>query len=212
MSNTKLAILNAAEGLFATKGFAATSMRAIAQAAGVNLASASYHFGSKDRLIEAVLQRRLKVINDTRLDRLEQLKQRFGDSIPVEALVEAFVAPLAVIEHDGHGGRMLLIKLLGRAHMESVAASTTQLKALYVPVIEHFGRALAVVLPDLPEDELAWRFQFMFGGLAPLMIDSDILRLIGKTLLAADDPVHVIPRLTVFLAAGLRAPPIKSRL
>ena len=41
-------ILDTAEVLFAQKGFAETSLRAITSKAGVNLAAVNYHFGSKE--------------------------------------------------------------------------------------------------------------------------------------------------------------------
>ena len=50
-------ILDAAEILFAERGFAETSLRTITSAAGVNLAAVNYHFGSKKALIQAVFVR-----------------------------------------------------------------------------------------------------------------------------------------------------------
>src|SRR5215469_9187736 len=48
-------ILVIAERLFGEKGFDGTSVRDIAQAAGVNLAMISYYFGSKEKLLEALV-------------------------------------------------------------------------------------------------------------------------------------------------------------
>lgn len=50
--------MEAAERLFADKGFAGTSVRDIAEAAGVNLAMISYYFGSKEKLMEAMFSHR----------------------------------------------------------------------------------------------------------------------------------------------------------
>ena len=51
-------ILLVAERLFGEKGFDGTSVRDIAQAAGVNLAMISYYFGSKEKLLEAMIELR----------------------------------------------------------------------------------------------------------------------------------------------------------
>jgi AcrR family transcriptional regulator len=54
---SRLAILDAAEQLFAWRGYAATSMHEIAIAAGLARATPGYFFGSKDALYQAVLHR-----------------------------------------------------------------------------------------------------------------------------------------------------------
>lgn len=54
----QVAIINTAEKLFAEKGFDGTSVRDIAQDAGVNVAMISYYFGSKEKLMEAVFEQR----------------------------------------------------------------------------------------------------------------------------------------------------------
>lgn len=53
-------ILDVAEVLFATQGFAATSIREIAEQVDVTPAMVHYYFGSKDRLLEAVMERALE--------------------------------------------------------------------------------------------------------------------------------------------------------
>jgi len=47
-------LIETAERLFATKGFEGTSVRDIAQEAGINIAMISYYFGSKEKLLEAI--------------------------------------------------------------------------------------------------------------------------------------------------------------
>lgn len=51
------AILAAARRLFAAHGFAGTSTRSIAEAAGVNLAMIHYYFGNKEQLYRQVVER-----------------------------------------------------------------------------------------------------------------------------------------------------------
>ncbi|GAA4739733.1 TetR family transcriptional regulator [Flavisolibacter ginsenosidimutans] len=57
-NDKQIQIMEAAERLFADRGFAGTSVRDIAEAAGVNLAMISYYFGSKEKLMEAMFQHR----------------------------------------------------------------------------------------------------------------------------------------------------------
>jgi AcrR family transcriptional regulator len=54
---TKRALLEAAKRLIGERGYAGTSVRELAAAAGTNLAAVSYHFGSRENLLnEAVLE------------------------------------------------------------------------------------------------------------------------------------------------------------
>jgi TetR/AcrR family transcriptional regulator len=54
---SRASILDAAEQLFAARGFAGTSLGEIGAAAGVSRSTPSYFFGSKDQLYAAVLER-----------------------------------------------------------------------------------------------------------------------------------------------------------
>ena len=58
MSDKREHILTVAEELFGEHGFDGTSVRDIAQKAGVNLAMISYYFGSKEKLLEALIELR----------------------------------------------------------------------------------------------------------------------------------------------------------
>jgi AcrR family transcriptional regulator len=55
-TDTKVKIMEAARILFADHGFEGTSVRDIAKAADVNVASVNYHFSSKDNLFAEILQ------------------------------------------------------------------------------------------------------------------------------------------------------------
>ena len=56
-------IIATAERLFSNKGFDGTSVRDIADEAGVNIAMISYYFGSKEKLMEALFERRSEDVN-----------------------------------------------------------------------------------------------------------------------------------------------------
>ena len=56
MADKREHILIVAEELFGKKGFDGTSVRDIAQGAGVNLAMISYYFGSKEKLLESLIE------------------------------------------------------------------------------------------------------------------------------------------------------------
>ncbi len=59
ISDKHIHILEKAEALFAAKGYEGTTVRDIAQAAGINLAMINYYFGSKEKLMEILFKERM---------------------------------------------------------------------------------------------------------------------------------------------------------
>jgi TetR/AcrR family transcriptional regulator len=82
-------LLDAALASFADKGIAATSLRALAQASGLTAAMLNYYFGTRERLVEAVVEERLLPAIAEQRDRLVPVLE--GDS---RTLAERFVAGL----------------------------------------------------------------------------------------------------------------------
>jgi AcrR family transcriptional regulator len=72
--NRRLALLSSAAKLFRRKGFAATTTRDIAAAAGMQSGSPFYHFKSKDALLYAVMEEGMR----SALDRLLAVTQSAG--------------------------------------------------------------------------------------------------------------------------------------
>ena len=93
--NGKERILDAAEQLFAQRGFYGVSLRDITQAAGVDVALVGYHFGGKRELFTAVFERRAEVLNRERLELLEAVRRAALPGTPaLEAIVGAITQPL----------------------------------------------------------------------------------------------------------------------
>lgn len=57
-------IMDAAIPLFAEKGFVAVSVKEIAEAASVNIALISYHFGGKENLYSAILETKFELVDN----------------------------------------------------------------------------------------------------------------------------------------------------
>jgi AcrR family transcriptional regulator len=85
-------IMEAAEKLFADKGFEGTSVRDIAEGAGVNLAMISYYFGSKEKLMEAMFDYR----GTSSLFQLEEMvkDQTLSPIQKVEKLIDRYIDKL----------------------------------------------------------------------------------------------------------------------
>ena len=79
---TRLSILDAAERSFAESGFDGVSLRTITERAGVDLALANYHFGTKENLLHEVIARRARIVHDERVKELELARQQAGTQSP----------------------------------------------------------------------------------------------------------------------------------
>lgn len=166
-SPTRERVLDAAEALFAERGYAGASVRAIAEAAGLRPASLYSHFEGKQALYEAVLERGLGPV----FELLEAAAARELSTPGGEALVESLVDRLA---RTPHVPRLVVHEAVsGGAHLARVARRWMR------PLV---AQALATVkrspLPsDWSEEEVphliaAW-LQLLFGpfALAPLLAE-----------------------------------------
>jgi AcrR family transcriptional regulator len=96
---TERRLVLAAERLFAERGVDAVSLRAINVAAGTNVASVHYHFGSKEALLEALIRERSHEVSQRRAARLDRLET--GKKVSARGLAEAFVVPVAQMADSG---------------------------------------------------------------------------------------------------------------
>ena len=89
---TRDRILKTAERLFAERGFNGVSVRELASAANVNIASIGYHFRNKEGLLAEVYRRHCEPMIEERLRGLTAASRLEG-SARVAAIIEAFVRP-----------------------------------------------------------------------------------------------------------------------
>ena len=90
---TRRRILDTAERQFALRGFAGTSLRGITREAGVNVAAIHYHYGSKEELLRATMERILAPVNAERLRLLDEAIAAADGAPSVEAILSAFLCP-----------------------------------------------------------------------------------------------------------------------
>lgn len=164
---TRERILDAAELLFVEHGFTATSLRAIAAEAHVNLAATHYHFGSKVGLLSEVFHRRIAPIDDARIAALDELQSRV-ESPDVGSLVRAFLSPLSDMNRD-EDSLQVIPALIGRIHSEPEAISKPLLEGEFSELVQRYIEAMSRALPDVSEADIRWRFHFMIGAMIQLI-------------------------------------------
>ncbi len=155
-AGTKQQILDAAERHFAIYGFAGTSLRGIIKDASVNVAAVAYHYGNKEELFNAVVERFAVPVVSEQLRQLDAGK----DKHDLKTVLQAFyLPPLKLVKSKAASGPTLAL-FLGRLQTEP--------EPMFSVVDKHFSHcrdrfvdAFRLCMPDSTEADLQWNFEFM---------------------------------------------------
>jgi AcrR family transcriptional regulator len=162
--STRELILRAAERIYAASGFHGMSLRDVTVLAGVNLASVNYHFGSKDKLIIALADRRLTPINNERLERLAKLRSKHGSkAIPVRELVAALVDPMFKALRQGRNNRAIMVRLVAQMLIDDPRRFAHVHRTFYKPVLDCYHSELKRSVPGLTSHQVCARFFCAFS-------------------------------------------------
>jgi len=205
-------ILDAAEILFAEKGFSETSLRMITGQAKVNLAAVNYHFGSKNALIQAVFNRFLSPLNDLMVEGLKANKwgEKGGNTPTIEDVLRLYTRSLLKIPTRHENGVSIFMRLLGLAYTQSQGHLRKYLEDEYSKTFWPFLSLMKQITPDLTTAERYWRTQFVIGSMAFTMSSIQPLTDILENKADSNaDPEQVVDYLVPFLAAGLLATPAR---
>jgi AcrR family transcriptional regulator len=208
--DTKQLILDAAEMLFASRGYHATSIRAITGKAGVNIAAVNYHFGTKTSLLEAVFERRLVPLNRIRIERLNSVREsakRMGRKPLSEDVLKAFVEPMLQTAMASHGASAFM-SIVQQAFTSPDNTAREVFMRLVKPVLELFLGTLREALPDVPDNSLKWKLLFAMGAITHTMRTGLIKQSRSPFPFSPPegDPDMICDMLVRFLAAGMEAP------
>lgn len=144
-ATTRDLILDAAQALFAQRGFSATPIKEIAAGAGVNSALLYYYFADKETLYRAMLSRVVETLLASLASRLE------GVTDPAEAIRRFAAAQTEAILQNPLFPRLILRELLDHdakhAH-EKIASLVGRGLLPLVQVIEN-GQRTGVFRPDV---------------------------------------------------------------
>ena len=197
--------MDAAEKLFARRGFHGTSLRDITGAAGVDLALVNYHFGSKKQLLSAVVERRGQVLNEERLERLAQARLRSAPHPPsTESVVDAFLDPILERLADAGPGWHSYFSLLAFVNNSPEWGRRLMGKTFDRTVREFIG-AVADSLPGADLTDIFWGYNFLTGALTLSLAETGRLDALSDGLCRSADVAALKARLGPYVTAGLRA-------
>jgi AcrR family transcriptional regulator len=163
-NSTKERLLRAAERLFALHGIDAVSMRSIGTEAGQrNNTALQYHFGDKQKLIEAILADRMGSLNERRRAMLQQIRSDRCEG-DLHRLVAALVTPFTDQLRDEAGGRYY-VRFTAQLFSGGNAVELLTNRRPWTEAFHVLVDLIRACLADVPEDVMAGRLTLMASQL-----------------------------------------------
>jgi len=154
-------LMEVAEEAFFTQGYDATSIRALTEAAGVNLALVNYHFGGKRNLYLEALKRRFQTIAE---EKCNNLRQTIASQEPpdIRTILTACVnmylgSDETVISMQNFLG------LISRQMTEDNDAMELLSRELVLPIHQLLKDAIGTIYPDLSPEEISFHISSVTG-------------------------------------------------
>ncbi len=205
---TRERILRTAERLFAERGFNGVSVRELAAAAQVNIASIGYHFSNKEGLLSEVYRRHCEPMIAERLRGLKAASRLRGRA-KVAAIIGAFIRPaLAQVEVEDGATFIRLRAVLSGENSELleklVAENFDQSSSAFID-------ELCECLPHLSRTDVCWRFHFLLGTIYYTAAGPHRIAAFSHGRCDPSDTEAVIKELVPFMTRAFYALPTKPR-
>jgi AcrR family transcriptional regulator len=201
---TRALILDAAERLYAERGFGDVTLRDIVAAAGVNLAAVNYHFGSKDELIAELFVTRGIATNRARLAELKAAEVAGGGRADVKAILRALVGPTLRGCLGPDNEQSSAAHFMIRASIESVPP-IRRIKNREIDHLRKFAAAIRRSLPDCDEADLYWGLHFALAMAHQTIRDTERLTKLSEGSCDVNDVEALIGRIVEAAAMTLTA-------
>ena len=206
--NMREAILAAAEELFATNGFNAVSVRDIAQAAGANPGSVTYHFKTKDGLLLEIYRRHCGPMNLRRSELLAAAKRVRDLRDRLEAIVRAYVVPAFTSGSDLAGGGARFTRLRAVMSAEGNEVARKIIAQTFDDTSHAFIDAIHESLPHIPRTDIVWRSHFLLGALYYSLVTPERVSRLARGEADGSDSASAIEQLVRATVASLQAPAV----
>lgn len=202
-SDVNVRLLDAAEAVFAEKGFDAAGIREITAQAACNVAAINYHFGSKENLYREVFRRRLRHLRDLRIQAIDHVMNQ-GDSPPTlerlcNEFAHVFLEPL-VNRQDNRALMNLFCRELHDRHL----GRELLLNEIILPVQNRFCQALQSLCPRMTRDEAILNIHCFASQLLHLTHVTELV--LNRHDLGLEDPRvdRAVEHIVRFTVAGMR--------
>ncbi len=197
-------ILDAAEFVFADKGFNGASMREIATRAGVAQALIHYHFDNKEKLFEAMAARQANTINGARAELLSAILTA-SETPVLEDVVEALFRPTIEtgkkLSKQGGGYSRILVSVANSSDVRD-----TQLtERYYDPIAQKFIEAFSQIEPGLQHKDAVWAYMFSIGVGMTMMAQTGRSKRLSDGACDDGNIEEMLSEIVIYVCGGIRA-------
>jgi AcrR family transcriptional regulator len=199
---TQHRLLDAAEELFAEKGFDGTAIRDITNKAERNIASVNYFFGNKYELYEELFRRRLREMRENRLEAIKNTMS--GRSKPtLEKLIRAFAIAFLEPFKDPQRSRRFML-LFTRELVDRRLPQNMILEEMAMPVMTAFEQAIATLCPDIDKKDIQKSIHSIIGQLIHILQVKTMFEGAQEAIVSGNID-EAIEHIVKFSSAGIRA-------
>ena len=207
MKTTRDKLILAAKNIILNDGLDKATFRAISAAAGVNLASINYHFGSREKFLTELLFDSMTSIEQERLARLKKAAEMHRNAfIPIEVTLRCFYEPVIIFLEQNKDVQQLwsiIFRQYGTTKIYSQAVYDSKNTAT-----KEYYKAIKAALPQHPDSILIPRFAVVENMtrlfLGPEWLVNQTFEILGLDAIASKR--YILDTLVDIAANGLKAP------
>jgi AcrR family transcriptional regulator len=204
--DTATVIREAAERLFAERGYGAVSLREIARDAEVVPSSLLYHFGDKLGLLKAIYELHTQPINARRLELLGEARLIGEPSARLRAILRAYLIPAFSSSAEGAaGGGARFTRMRAVLSAEGDPEARRIIAESFDTTTRAFLDAIAECLPGAARADIVWRSHFLLGSLYYTLINPERIDRLSDGATSGTDHAEAIRHLVDATHASLSA-------
>ena len=172
----------------------------------------NYHFGGKDGLLAAVFDRRLRPVNQERLELLDAFERAAGDGpVPLDQILYANLAPpFRMLDESGEPGQRFM-RIVARINADPSSSIHEAFLRHFDLIRTRFLAALRRALPDLEATEVERRFHYSLAAMFHTFCWGAHIPCLSATSARATATV-VLSSLIAYTAAGLQSRPTRGSI
>ena len=194
-------ILDAAEALFATRGFNGVSIKDIAGAADVDASLLHYYFANKAGLHAAVMARRADEINSSRLAAMQRYAEAEAGRFTVEGVLRAYLEPAFAFAR--REGRVHYLTLIAQLNSTPAGAIPGAEVTPFDPVIQVLIQMLRQASPTSSDADLYWFYHMLSGAITVSWAQTGRIDRLSGGLCRSDDFESIAHQMIALFSEGL---------